>query len=427
MPLTGTTDPYLPGSIPFHQYLEQLEWVFQHNKLAANDYKISFLAVCGQEVYTMLKKLFPGEDFKELSYAQLTDKLKKHYDKSDSEVIHSFKFWSRKQGQHEKAEDFILSVKVLAERCCFGDFKDRAVRDLLVMGVYDRSLQKRLFDEENLTAEKAERIILNQELSTNRTRILNNDGDRGTSLVNRLGRRPERTPRRVGFRNRSRSYSKNRSFSSDRNSGKPVFECSFCKRTGHTRKFCFKLNKSPRKQKHSVKFIDSTPANSASSGLFKRLKKDLSDDDDMPCLMISSVNKVNEPCYVEAVIEKRRLTMEVDCGSAESVISEELFNRNFKNLVVKPCNKRLVVIDGKRLTVLGKVSVHVILEGVQQQLDFIILRCEVDFIPLMGRTWLDVFYGNWRSTFAKPTLPTQRVNAVENDQVVVDLKNITWR
>lgn len=122
MPLTGTTDPYLPGSIPFHQYLEQLEWVFLHNKLSESEYKTSFLAVCGQEVYTMLKKLFPGDDFKKLTYAQLTDKLKKHYDKNDSEVIHSFKFWSRKQGQYEKAEDYILSVKVLAERCCFGDF-----------------------------------------------------------------------------------------------------------------------------------------------------------------------------------------------------------------------------------------------------------------------------------------------------------------
>ncbi|EDS28235.1 conserved hypothetical protein [Culex quinquefasciatus] len=180
----------------------------------------------------MLKKLFPGENLKDLSYDTITDKLKKHYDKSDSEVIHSFKFWSRKQGQHEKAEDYVLSVKVLAERCCFGDFRDRAIRDVLVMGVFDRGLQKRLFDEDNLTADKAEKMILNQELSSNRTRILNNGDDGRSSLVNRLGRRPDRTPNKGGYRNRSRSNNRTRSFSSDRNknksdSGKPTFFCTF--------------------------------------------------------------------------------------------------------------------------------------------------------------------------------------------------------
>ncbi|XP_039437273.1 uncharacterized protein LOC120430808 isoform X1 [Culex pipiens pallens] len=434
MSLTATTEPYLPGSIPFSQYLEQLEWIFLHNKLNKTDYKTSFLAICGQEVYTMLKKLFPGENLKDLSYDTITDKLKKHYDKSDSEVIHSFKFWSRKQGQHEKAEDYVLSVKVLAERCCFGDFRDRAIRDVLVMGVFDRGLQKRLFDEDNLTADKAEKMILNQELSSNRTRILNNGDDGRSSLVNRLGRRPDRTPNKGGYRNRSRSNNRTRSFSSDRNknksdSGKPTFFCTFCKKNGHTRKFCYRLtNRSPRKPKQSVKFVDSPKPSSSGNGLFKRLKKDLhSDDDDMACMMISSVNKINEPCYVEPLLENRRMTMEIDCGSAESVISEDLFNRNFRNLVVKPCNKRLVVIDGKRLTVLGKVTVNARLDGVQQQLDLVILRCEMDFIPLMGRTWLDVFYSNWRSAFSRPSLPAQGVHAVENDSVVVDLKNLSWR
>ncbi|EDS41422.1 conserved hypothetical protein [Culex quinquefasciatus] len=43
-------------------------------------------------------------------------------------------------------------------------------------------------------------MILNQELSSNRTRILNNGDDGRSSLVNRLGRRPDRTPNKGGTR-----------------------------------------------------------------------------------------------------------------------------------------------------------------------------------------------------------------------------------
>lgn len=162
MSLTTATEPYLPGSIPFSQYLEQLEWIFDHNNLPAEKHKTSFLAVCGQEVYSELKKLFPGQNFKDLTYKQITEELMKRYDKNDSEVINSYKFWTRRQKRDEKEEDFVLAVKVLAEKCDFGGFKDRAIRDVLVIGVLDRTLQKRLFDEENLTAAKAEKYILNQ-------------------------------------------------------------------------------------------------------------------------------------------------------------------------------------------------------------------------------------------------------------------------
>lgn len=283
MSLATVPDPYLPGSIPFSQYLEQLEYMFEHNQYPAERYKTSFLAVCGTEVFTELKKLFAGQELKDLTYKQMTEKLKHRYDKVDSEVIHSYKFWTRRQGKYEKLEDFVIAIKVLAEKCAFGNFKDRAIRDMLVIGVYDSNLQKRLFDEEDLSASRAEKIILNQEISTSRTQLLNDD-DRRVSIVNRLGPKPDIS--RGRYRSRSRSYERNRSFS--RNSGssryrnrgesdKPSYFCSFCKKKGHTRKYCYRLSrKSPERGRYSVKFVDSpkpTPPVSDTSDIFKRLKK----------------------------------------------------------------------------------------------------------------------------------------------------------
>lgn len=424
MSLTTTTEPYVLGTIPFSQYLEQLEFLFEHNNYTADKYKISFLAVCGVEVYSQLKLLFPGQNIKDLTYKQITDELKKRYDKKDSDVIHTFKFWTRRQRQYEKSEDFVLAIKQMAELCGFGNFKERAIRDALVIGTYDRKLQKRLFDEDDLTAAKAERLIVNQELSSNSTRFVNRDEEKRASVIARLGRRVERNPTRQRFQSRSRSFERNPSrqsyrsrsksfdrnryfYSMDRSGGRrngdedaeKVFKCSFCHKSGHTKKFCYRLKKkSPRKSRQSVKFIDSPipskPTNS--SYIFKRLKKDMnrseSEDEDIHCMMVSARSRASAPCFVEALIEKQRLSMEVDCGSAESVMSENLFLRNFKKCQLEKSNRKLYVIDGNRLNILGKAKVSVQLNGIVSDQYLIVLQGANDFVPLMGRSWLDIFF-----------------------------------
>lgn len=451
MSLSTTIDPYVPESIPFVQYQEQLEFIFQHNKLEEAQYKTSFLAVCGREVYSELKKLFPGTDFKSdaLSYQKITETLRKRFDKTDSDVIHSFRFWTRKQSKHEKAEDFVIAVKVLAEKCNFGAFKERAVRDVLVIGVYDHHLQKRLFDEDELTAEKAEKIILNHEISNSRTRYIKDDDDNRVSVIARLGRRDGRSRSRQ-FRNGNWNRERNRSFSPSRSRSRGRYDqregrfkdyrsfnkdrsyvCSFCKKRGHTRRFCYQLNGKDTDQA-SVKFLGSPrelsrpPTPGRSIGNFKRAAQSAQseeEDEDLPCLMISSVNRVNEPCFVETLIENRRITMEVDCGSAASVISEEMFLRNFRNYQLLDCNKKLAVIDGKRLKVLGKIQVFVQLGNKRHQLYLVVLKCDNDFVPLMGRTWMDCFYDGWRNVFSRPNAIVNSIRKQDDEDVKEEIRS----
>lgn len=274
---------------------------------------------------------------------------------------------------------------------------------------------------------------------------MNSDDDKRVSVVARLGRRLDRGPSRQSFRSRSRSFDRNRSLYNRSRSGSmrheihdpdKVFTCSFCHKTGHTKKFCFRLKrkspkKTPRKSKPFVKFIGSPkPLPSQTSGLFKRLKKDLSsdsEDEDLPCMMINVRSKVNEPCYDEALVQKMRLTMEIDCGSAESVISEALFLRNFNKCSIENSRQRLYVIDGNRLSILGKARVSVRLNGITEELYLIVLHGDKDFVPLMGRSWLDIFYSGWRDTFSRPVVPNRRVNAMTDvdarDEAVEEIKS----
>ncbi|EDS37759.1 conserved hypothetical protein [Culex quinquefasciatus] len=175
-------EPFIPGAVSFLQFLEQLEWVFEHHKVTSDeDKRTSFMATCNREVYSEIKRLFPGKDLKKLTFKEITEALQKRYDKSVAGFIQRFNFYNRVQGSNESAEDFILDVKQQAELCDFGDFKNTAIRDKLICGMADSVLQESLFDEEDLSLSRVEKLILNREANNARKKII--AGDRRASVI----------------------------------------------------------------------------------------------------------------------------------------------------------------------------------------------------------------------------------------------------
>ena len=63
-------------------------------------------------------------------------------------------FYSRNQKQGEPFYDFVMDVKKLAKSCEFGDSLNALIRDRLVFGVFDKSLQLKLIKEKNPSLEK---------------------------------------------------------------------------------------------------------------------------------------------------------------------------------------------------------------------------------------------------------------------------------
>ncbi|EAT45690.1 AAEL003068-PA [Aedes aegypti] len=183
------------------------------------------------------------------------------------------------QSESEAAEDFILRVKLQAESCEFGAFKETAIRDKLVMGVQDKQIQQRLIEEEDLTLAKAEKLIVNRESAGVRTRMMNGNN---LTVVAKIDD------------NKRKVYSSSRSRSKERRIQIP-----------------------------------------STSDYFKRLREDPKDDDsesEENCMKITSVNRRNEPCFVKPIVEQVEMRMEVDCGSAVSVIEERDFLDYFGNL-----------------------------------------------------------------------------------------------
>lgn len=143
------------------------------------------------------------------------------------------------QSESEAAEDFILRVKLQAESCEFGAFKETAIRDKLVMGVQDKQIQQRLIEEEDLTLAKAEKLIVNRESAGVRTRMMNGNNltvvakiDDNKRKIYSSSRSRSKERRSRNNRNFSNSHSRSRSRSSP--TPRKSFYCNYCNKKGHT-------------------------------------------------------------------------------------------------------------------------------------------------------------------------------------------------
>ncbi|XP_055614216.1 uncharacterized protein LOC129760581 [Uranotaenia lowii] len=436
MPLIGNIDPFVPNSISFAQYVEQMEWAFRCNKIADADRKTYFLAMCGQETYSELKLLHPGQDLQAQTYTDIITSLKKRFDKVETDMFQRYKFYIMAQEESQKAEDFILNVKLQAESCAFGDFKDTAIRDKLVMGVYDKDVQQKLLELEDLTLARVEKIIVNTESAGIRAREINdrrltvvaNVDTKERNVFNSDHRSRNREVRSPDNRNRNFRNNRNRSRSRSISGSRRSFYCTFCNKTGHTKKYCYELRN--KKRNLRVNFVSSPVAQTSSStDYFKRLREEVktseSESDEETCMQITSINKISEPCVVEVQIEGCNLRMEIDSGSAVSVIDENDFKQILGHLHLAPYKNQLVVVDGAKLQVLGVVKVEVFMQGLgRNNLELVVLRNNQNLrriTPLFGRKWLDVFFSGWRATFTFSSVNQISTN-VRIGEVVEDIK-----
>ncbi|XP_058443389.1 uncharacterized protein LOC131425461 [Malaya genurostris] len=246
----------------------------------------------------------------------MIQKLKARFDKTESDLIQRFKFNNRVQLPDESVEDFVLSIKLQAEFCQFGNFKEAAVRDRIIAGVRDRALQQRLLNEETLTLEAVEKIITTWEMAGANARTLvtntNQDNDQIASVSHpiktgshfdkliaaynlaqqdtkgkRQGEHRGPVKSRLGFKNKTfqregRNPAEWRESQYRKRPDYSDYICDFCGLKGHIKRKCFKLKNLKR---DTVQFVDNweQPGPSKSSGLseaFSKMRAEDSDSDD---------------------------------------------------------------------------------------------------------------------------------------------------
>ncbi|PFX15255.1 Uncharacterized protein K02A2.6 [Stylophora pistillata] len=119
-------------------------------------------------------------------------------------------------------------------------------------------------------------------------------------------------------------------------------------------------------------------------------------------------------------IEDVEVLMEVDTGTAASVMSYADYERNFKYLALRPVNRSFHAFTGTPLDVAGQVLVDVAYNGQQMTLPLLIVQAKWHTPPLFGRVWMMKIPLDWHNLF----LPSHGQLAVgqENDERIEHLK-----
>ncbi|XP_055591044.1 uncharacterized protein LOC129743109 [Uranotaenia lowii] len=446
--LATSIEPYRRGT-SFSDWVERLGYCFMINKISDEDKKAHFITLAGPYIFTELKLLFPGPGaLTEARYEQIVTALKTRIDKVDDEVSQRLAFSGRFQEPGESAEDYLLSLKLMAEFCNF-EGKEKTIRDRLLFGVTDIPLKQLLIKEPVLTLSVAEKIIAGYELARKHTKMMEQSqaqtaavgvvGAMRVPIKSRLGVRPTREPYRSdrnyghssnNFKRRYDQPIDKKRFSGQRRPDYDRITCTYCNRKGHLVHKCFELKNAKR---DAVKYADAVEPEKLRSSTDKQLSEMLnrlraaksdsdsdSDTGDLQCLNVTSINRVNDPCLVNVLIEGKNMQMEIDCGSSVSVIGKKQYYGLF-SVPLKKSSKQLIVVNGGKLLIEGEATVNVQYMGILAKLKLVVLNCSNNFLPLLGRSWLDIFIPNWRETFTSK-ITIQRVIQEDRDKIISDLK-----
>nr|XP_021327326.1 uncharacterized protein LOC110438662 [Danio rerio]XP_021332015.1 uncharacterized protein LOC110438662 [Danio rerio] len=171
--LVGTVSPFDNASQLWDEYIEMLEYFFQANGIdSAEKKKAVLLSGVGASTYSLLRSLICPEKPGDKTYEELVTVLKTHYNPKPSEIVPRIKFNSRTRKNGETVADFVAELKKLAQHCEYGSTLPQMLRDILVCGVNDDRMQRRLLSEVELTFEKALTICQAMESANKNVRDL---------------------------------------------------------------------------------------------------------------------------------------------------------------------------------------------------------------------------------------------------------------
>ncbi|XP_064476854.1 uncharacterized protein K02A2.6-like [Ornithodoros turicata] len=340
----GAFEEFIPGTgSAWPSYLERLEFYFTANDITSSDKKRAVL--CTQHTSTRNLRL-------------------------SSENLR-FQFGKRDQRPGESVADYVAELRRLSEHCAFGSTLDDMLRDRLVCGLRDESLQRRLLAESNLTFTLAQDKAIVAEYALRETDVysLQKDGVAG-------GAKPNRTKPKHDSAGQPTSAS-TKCF---RRGGVHVPDdcpfrhavCHYCKQRGHIVKVCRKKAKARR----------SPTTQKSSSGRPDGHRRGRGAD----VYGVFQITAEEPAVRVSVEVNGQPLEMEVDSGAVCLMVNERTFRRlRLSKHKLQLCELRLRTYSQQELRVLGSATVNACYKGRQERLRVVVVKGAG--VSLLGRDW----------------------------------------
>lgn len=423
MSTVGTVGPFHSQTQSWEEYTEVLEFFFMANDIEDLEKRRAvLLSCCGPATYSLLRSLVSPAKPGEKSYAELVKTLRDHFNPKPSEIVQRFKFNTRTRRQGESIADYVAALRKLATDCNYGDSLLQMLRDRLVCGVNDDSIQRKLLSQHGeLTFEKAWDIAQSMETANKDVKDIQ---ALWTDEAGGAGRRPEEAVHRVSeqrsttssdqlcFRCRGRHSPATCRFANE--------TCHDCGKKGHIRRAC-RSKGNPVSGGSSSRRSEgqkSAREKSRKAHLIREGESSESDSEqDVYSLhsvcMFGQKNHKVPPIQRSVSINGAEVNFEVDTGCSVTVLSQKQYV-TLRQLDVMPqletCPMKLKTYTGEKLKVKGMAQVTVGHKGVSKMLPVIVVAGSGP--NLLGRSWLKELGLEVHTIHQVETTPNNRMEQV---------------
>ena len=358
-------------------YTERVKQYFAANEIA-NEKKVpALLAMMGGKTYSLLRNLTTPDDPATKGLDDIVKLLEKHLSPKPLVIAERFRFHKRDQHEGESVTVYVAELRKLSEHCDFKATLGDALRDRLVCGIKNENIQKRLLSESDLKLDKAIEIATAMETAARDAVELRHQ--HRPDSVHKLSKR---TPIPAKHKNANKAC-----FRCGRPNHTPdqchfkEETCRFCSKKGHIERACLS-KKAQQNRNQSKKHISN-----------KKSVKSVEEEE----LLTVSINTVKRSDVISVTpkIEGKHLQMELDTGSAISVIPIRTYKELFSHKPLSETKTRLKTYSGETITPAGIINVLVNYEGQEHNLDLFVVK--KDSPSLFGRAWLKHIKLDWNS------------------------------
>ena len=358
-------------------YQERLEQYFLANEIKDEKKVPVLLSVMGGQTYSVLRDLTAPDVPGTKTFAQLTTILKSHYNPTPIQIAERFRFHKRDQKEGESIRDFNAAIRKLSEHCGFTDLSD-ALKDRLVCGLRNEQIQKKLLTEKDLEYDSALSTALAMETAAKDAIEL-----RKHQSVHKVKVTPKSHQEKNKVKGTKPCY---RCDGKNHSPDECYFKnetCHKCKKKGHIKKACLADKYKKKHKTAKIHAVDETSSDEDYLG-----KIDVVDS-------VGHVHSLHENIiWVTPKINGTEIKMELDTGSAVSIIPTSLYNKHFKEKL-SDSEMTLRGYSGERISPKGKVDVEVEINGHKDHLTMYVVDSTGP--PLFGRDWLNVLKLDWPS------------------------------
>ena len=378
------------------------------------------MSTIGPAAYHTLGNLVAPKKPSEESYDRLIEVMTGYFNPKPLVTMQRYKFYSRFCQPGESVSSFVAELRSLAKDCAFdGTALEENLRDCLVCGIDDLTIQKRLLSEQELTFKKAFDIAQSHESAKRNIQTLQGSTHHSTE-VHKLQQTLSSSP---CYRCGQTSHQQNQCRFKEAT-------CHFCGKTGHIKSVCRSRISSSRYSNSSSTIR--SPSSSTHPSDRRRPYSSNRRDSYRPSLdrqdrssasrrypdtrRSSDVKQITEepvnsqeydlfnlpsgsraPFYVTVSIDNVSLPMEVDTGASFTVISKETYNNLFLSHPLRTSTVKLKTYTGESLRIYGQFTANV--QYQDQRFDLLVLVAGDKGPSLLGRDWLYSLRLNWSTMF----------------------------